>query len=242
MAIPVARANEGPKDLKNGYGEVEWLNGTHKLVHGFKCALKAGQTHKAKLYADKTIVYIFSKGVGYITTEHKAYNIDEEVCFFIPDFEAEKYSIYAVTDMEYMMVVVDMVASDKAAYENCHMILPVFKRLSQAEPYTQSCKGPHTRSWSIVHPGNLARVLIGVVESEGEADGTFEKGHPSVDQWNYTLPGADFTLCVDNKDKIQHHEGEWSYVKAGLDHQLSGKKTYYVWFEHKTAEIPSGSH
>lgn len=139
--------------------------------------------------------------------------------------------------MEIMKIVVDLLESDKAAYEDTHMVLPAFKRFSETEPYDQSCKGPNTRSWSVIHSGNLARVLMGIVCAEGE--GTIEKGHPSVAQYNYALEGADFELTVDG-ETINTKEGDWSYVPAGLDHSLvseKGKKVFYIWFEHMVAEV-----
>lgn len=48
-----------------------------------------------------------------------------------------------------------------------------------------------------------------------------EKGHPAVDQWNYGLDNADFTLTVEN-ESVAHHAGDWSFVPAGLDHSLTG--------------------
>ncbi len=240
MAIAVARQENNPKTT-NGYGEVEWLAGTHPLVRGYKCILEKGHTVSPKLYEDKTVVFIFGQGTGYITTPVKAYNI-EKLSFFVPNFAAEQYTIYAATDMEYMMVVVDMLQSDLDGYKNTHMILPSFKTLDDCEEYTQTCKGPNTKSWTVISSGHLARVLMGVVKADGE--GTIEKGHPAVDQWNYTLPGADFTLTVED-EKIHHGANEWSYVPAGLDHSLvsePGKSVFYIWFEHKTAEIANGSH
>ncbi len=235
MAIPIARRSEGPVELKNGYGEVAWIHDVHPLVHGYKCVLKAGHEVTPKTYKDKTVVYIFSVGKGYIRNSQRADNI-EGVCFYVPDFDKDTYTIHAAEDMEYMMILVDMVESDFKGYEDTHMILPTFKKLYDCEEYTQSCKGPHTHSWSIIHKGNLARVLIGVVKSDGANEGTFEKGHPSVDQWNYCLPGADFELTVGD-ETIHTEEGDWSYVKAGIDHQLTGKHVFYVWFEHMTSEL-----
>ena len=75
-----------------------------------------------------------------------------------------------------------------------------------------------------------------IVCAEGE--GTIEKGHPSVAQFNYALDGADFNLTVDGETTTTE-DGDWSYVTAGLDHSLvaeSGKKVFYIWFEHKVAE------
>ena len=65
-------------------------------------------------------------------------------------------------------------------------------------------------------------------------EGTTEKGHPAVEQWNYCVGDSDFELTVDEETR-PHRSGEWSYVPAGLDHSLvakPGKEVYYVWFEH----------
>ena len=236
MAIAIARKEEGPKNFQNGYGETEWLPEVYPLIRTYKCVLKAGNSICPELFSDKTQRFCFTDGTGYITSPKKAYNI-EEISFFIPDFSAEEFQIHAVTDLEYMKLVVDMLDSDKAAYEDTHMVLPSFKKFSELEEYDQSCKGPHTRSWSVVHSGNLGRVLMGIVRAEGE--GTDEKGHPSVAQWNYCLKGSDFKLTVDG-ETIDTKEGDWSYVPAGLDHSLlaePGKKVFYIWFEHKVEEV-----
>ena len=138
--------------------------------------------------------------------------------------------------MEIVLWVIDMLESDRAAYEDTHMVLPSFKRFSECEPYDQSCKGPHTQSWTVIADGNLARVLMGVVKAEGE--GTKERGHAEVAQWNYCLPGSDFHFTVE-EETVNHYEGDFSYVTAGLDHSLiadPGKTVFYIWFEHWVEE------
>ena len=155
MSIAIARANEIQYRVENGYGETEVLPGVYPLVRGFKCVLKAGHDVKPEVYADKTAIYCFTRGTGYITDGLKAYNIDE-LSFYIPDFSRE-FCIHAVSDMEIMKIVVDLLESDKAAYEDTHMVLPAFKRFSETEPYDQSCKGPNTRSWSVIHSGKSGR-------------------------------------------------------------------------------------
>lgn len=236
MAIAVARRADNPKEFANGFAKTLWLGDVHPLVKGYKCLLKAGHTVQPELYDTKTVVFLFSHGTGYVAGKNKAHNVDG-VSVYIPDFKKENYSIYAATDMEFMMVLVDMLDSDLRGFADTHMLLPYFKRVEDAMEYTQSCKGPNTRSWSMIPSGMCARVLAGIVKADGE--GTTEKGHPSVDQWNYTLPGSDFALTVED-EQIQHSEGEWSFVPAGLDHSLvsqPGKTVYYVWFELKTKEL-----
>ena len=103
-------------------------------VKTYKCLLKAGHTAEPERYSDKIQVFSFTSGTGYICGEKKAYNI-EELSFYIPDFDHEKFSIYAAEDMEIVLWVIDMLESDRAAYEDTHMVLPSFKRFSECEPY-----------------------------------------------------------------------------------------------------------
>ena len=239
MNIPIARKKDGPKDFTNGYGEVEWIPGSHKLVKSVKGELKEGNTVTPETFKDKIVVYCFVKGTGYITTRNAAYNI-KELSFFVPDFDKEKFSIYASSDLEIMKFIVDMLDSDKAQYKKTHIILPMFKSLSQTQEYTQDCKGPNTTSWSVINRGTLSRVLMGVVRGTGSGEGTIEKGHPSVDQWNYILDDSDITMDVEG-EITNHKGGELSFIKAGPDHSLvaSGpdKTVFYIWFEHMTAEF-----
>ena len=118
-------------------------------------------------------------------------------------------------------------------FEKQHLRLPWFTRMSECKEYVQDCKGPNTRSWSVLDPKYLGGVLMGIVRAEGE--GTTEKGHPSVAQWNYALPGADFHLTV-NDETVEQADGDFSYVTPGDDHSLvsdAGKLTYYIWYERR---------
>ena len=75
-------------------------------------------------------------------------------------------------------------------------------------------------------------------------EGTVEKGHPKVHQWNYCLGDSDFHMSVgykaeNNMETVQHRAGDWSFIPAGADHDLvsdPGKEVYYIWFEHYTDE------
>lgn len=245
MAVLIAHKSDYPTAGANGYGEVEWLPGSHKFVRAKKCVLKKGYDVKPQLYADKTVVLMFCEGSGYITTPTRAYNIDE-VSFFVPDFEHVDYTIHAGTDLAWLTVYVDMNDNDWSAYHNTHMVLPYFKPLSQADQYTQACKGPNTKSWTIIPKGHLARTLCGVVWAQGApGEGTIEKGHPGVDQWNYALTGSDFTVSAAGSAPVEQKEGEWSLIPTGVDHNIQaapGKTLFYVWFEHMTHDIPLGQH
>ena len=58
--------------------------------------------------------------------------------------------------------------------------------------------------------------MMGVVRAVGE--GTDEKGHPAVHQWNYCLGDSDFDITV---------EGETTHTKAGDFNLNSSRSTFY---------------
>ena len=65
-----------------------------------------------------------------------------------------------------------------------------------------------------------------------------EKGHPAVAQWNVLFGETDLLLTVDG-ESVSQQGGDFSYVKAGLDHSLHcmpGKTIHYIWFEHYVQE------
>lgn len=236
MSISMVRRDEIVLDFKDGFAKTELLPGTFPGIQNYKCVLKAGCDVQPELFSDKVAVYCFTKGKGYVTDHKAAYNITE-LSFYVPDFNQGAVCIHAVEDMEFLCLVSDMSKGDWRTYEAGHHVLPIFNPISQCREYTQDCKGPHTQSWSVLSSKNIGRVMLGVVRAIGE--GTTEKGHPSVDQWNYCLEGADFNLTVDG-ETVGQKDGDWSFVPAGLDHSLvadPGKLVYYIWFEHFVKEF-----
>jgi len=221
----------------DGFACEELLPGTYDGgIRNYKCHLKAGCQVTPKLYAEETVLVMFGKGEGYITSKANLFTFDEPA-FYAPHFDHEPYTIHAVTDLEFVISVIENNEADKKLYDACHVRLPFFMPYSEGTVYDQDCKGPHTTSWSILGPKQLGRIMVGVVRAIGE--GTVEKGHPRVEQWNYCLGDADFTLKVDTEDPVPHHGGDWSYVPAGFDHALvaePGKEVFYVWYEHYTRE------
>lgn len=236
MSIAMIRRDEIALNFENGFAKTELLPGTFEGIRNYKCVLKAGSEVKPELFSDQVAVYCFTKGTGYLTDHKMAHNITE-LSFYVPDFDTADFCIHAVEDMEFLCLVSDMSDGDWKTYESGHHVLPIFNPISQCREYTQDCKGPHTQSWSVLSSKNIGRIMLGVVRAVGE--GTTEKGHPSVDQWNYCLEGADFNLTVDG-ETVSHKDGDWSFVPAGLDHSLvadPGKLVYYIWFEHFVKEF-----
>lgn len=237
MAIHIARAEATRKDYDaEGFACVELLPGTFQGgISNYKCFLKAGCDYRPQRYADKTVVLFFGRGRGYLCDAESAYNI-AELSFYVPDFDHQAYFIHAVEDMEFVLSVVEMNEYDKKGFEACHTRLPFFKSMSQCDRYLQDCKGPNTMSWNVITSNQIGRIMVGIVRAVGE--GTTEKGHPSVAQWNYCVGDSDFRLNVDG-EVTDTKAGDWSYVPAGLDHALTaepGKEVFYVWYEHFVQE------
>ena len=179
---------------------------------------------------------MFGKGRGYITDTKEAHNITE-LSFYLPNFDQDPFTIHAIEDMEFIMSVVEMNPWDKERFAHSHIHLPFFLKYTDGQIYDQDCKGPNTTSWLVIGPGQMGRILMGVVRATGE--GTDEKGHPAVAQWNYSVGDSDFHLCVDHQPSIVQKSGDFSFVPAGPDHSLvadPGKEVFYVWYEHYTRE------
>ncbi len=222
---------------ENGFAMCELLPGTYDGgIRNYKCFLKAGCEVAPRLSRDDTVLLMFGKGKGYITSAHAAHNITEPA-FYAPDFDKEPYTVHAVEDMEFVLSEVRLNEDDRKKIDEGHIRLPFFRLYSEGTVYDQDCKGPNTTSWLIFGPEQLGRIMVGVVRAKGE--GTREKGHPSVEQWNYCLGNANFKLQVDSEPEVAHKAGEWSYIPAGRDHALvadPGEEVFYVWYEHFTRE------
>ena len=222
---------------QNGFFMTEVLKGVYEGgVRHYKCWLKAGCKVSPQLYAEETVVVMFGKGRGYITSDCNLFQITKPA-FYAPRFDQEAYTIHAVENMEFMFSVVEMNQWDRELYRACRIRLPFFMEYTDGQIYDQDCKGLNTTSWLILGAEQLGRIMIGVVRAVGE--GTVEKGHPSVHQWNYCLGNADFTLTVADEEPVRHKGGEFSFIPAGHDHSLvaePGKEVFYVWFEHFARE------
>ena len=231
MSIHSVRDADVIPNYKNGFSMTELLPGMHEAVRVYKCFLKAGNSVVVDLYEDRFQVFSFAKGVGAITTESGAYSITEEA-YFVPEFNKERVCFHAASDLVFIRYDVQHTEADRIAYHDTHMVLPYFRLHSQLTEYDQSCKGPNTRSWIVFSSKQLGRILMGVVKAVGE--GTDEKGHPSVDQWNYALTGSDFSMTVQD-ETVDQKDGDFSYIVAGDDHSLiakPGKMCAYTWFEY----------
>lgn len=233
----VCRGADALRDYNEAGFSMEILQPGAALIGAafYRCSLKAGCSVSPDLEKEKLIILIFNGKKSYITTPDALYNV-EEPSFFIPEFDRVPYTVHAVRDTEFIMCVFSMNQWDKDFYKFWNLHLPFFSKYSDGVQYDQDCKGPNTCSWSILQPFQLGHVSVGVVRAEGE--GTNEKGHGLLHQWNYCLGASDFELTVGDQSAAQT-AGDWSFIKAGKDHKLlarPGKEVFYVWVEYFTEE------
>ena len=107
---------------------------------------------------------MFGKGRGYVTDTKEAHNITE-LSFYLPDFDHSPFEIHAIDDMEFIMSVVDTEpVGIRNVFDHSHIHLPLLLKSTQmGQVYDQDCKGPNTTSWLVVGPGQMGRILMGVV-------------------------------------------------------------------------------
>lgn len=229
----LVRDEEVARDFQNGFSITELLPGTYDGgVRNYKCCLKAGSSVSPETYKDKLALLFFGRGLGYLYDGESANNITE-LAFYIPDFDHYAYTVHAVTDMEFVLSVVEMNEWDWKVFNANHIKLPNFRLHSQCTRYVQDCKGPNTEARIVLSAKQLGRVLLGTTRAIGE--GTFEKGHPAVHQWTYCVGNSNFNLRVDNGKTEKVKAGDFSFIPAGPDHDLyadPGKEVFYVWYEH----------
>lgn len=244
MAIPISRAGECTLDkyqMDGGYGELEVLHGAYPLIHTYRCILKVGEEYTVKPFGESVLVtYALVKGKGYIYDDVKSYNVDE-FSVYIPNHDTT-FTVHAVDEMEFLRIVTDMTETDIKRFRDYHETLPLFRRaVTDGHPYVQTCQGPGTLSWNVVHGTFMGRICIGYVEGEGgPGAGIFEEnGHAAQCQFNYAMSGADFYTGVAD-ETVKTEEGDWIYIEAGLGHTAvanePGRKVSYFWFEHFVEE------
>ena len=87
MAFKYIENKDIQRNFVNGISEVEVLPGNFKGHHHYKLNLQAGATYQpAEKYSDKTVIYIFGMGKGYVCTPKNSYNINE-LAFFVADLD-----------------------------------------------------------------------------------------------------------------------------------------------------------
>jgi mannose-6-phosphate isomerase-like protein (cupin superfamily) len=241
MAIHYVKKEDIHLTFNNGYAQTELLPGSYNGgVRAFRCILKTGATVSPEILHNSLQILCLTSGKGAVLTKEKVYAINEPAIYAADPFDT--FSIHAATDMTFTMFVVEQKPGDVERYDSFHLLLPFFCPLSQGVEYVQSCKTTYSRSFSLIPTKRLCRILMGYCTADGtinnSVEGTIEKGHPAVAQWNVTFGDTNLTLTV-NGESVDIQTDDFSYVPAGLDHSLTtkpGSKLGYIWFEHYVLE------
>jgi len=217
-------------------GEVmrgEMLPGSYPGVTIYKNILKEKKRYDITTYSEtqKTQIFFFTKGKGYVGTEHGAHNITEEAVF-VPLYNSEKIFIYAVTDLEFLEILVDLTPEDVATMKKVRMTLPHFSLMSNSLRYEEDFKGPGTISYGIIRNRFLGRCSMGSVIADGpNVNG--QHSHENLEQWYYALEGAYFTYKAGGESHAVR-DGDLTYTTKSVPHESetgAGNKMRYVWFE-----------
>jgi mannose-6-phosphate isomerase-like protein (cupin superfamily) len=231
--IKVAKRAEMNMEFSNGFACYEMLPGCHPDVISYKCVLKAGSRVDPEMFSEteKSQVFFFTKGVGYVGTEDGAFNFDEEAVF-VPLFNKKKFYFYAVTDVEYVELQTTLTSKDIEEMREYRMSLPSFRLLTNCDRYVDGCRDPRSVSHNVIIQSRLARVSVGTVEGPGP-DKVGTHSHPKQIQWFYALGGGKFTLHADD-DSMAMEDGDWAFIPVKAEHSVetaAGDTLRYMWFE-----------
>jgi quercetin dioxygenase-like cupin family protein len=229
--ISISRTKELQLEFSNGYARTDITLPTHPDVTTFKCVLKAGAKFEPRLYSDKSQLFIFSKGTGYIGTPTQAFNITE-VAVFVPFFDREKIFFQAATDLEYVEIIVTLTPADIDRLNYARFTLPRFKLMSDCDTYFEKFKGKDVVSRTIIQNLRLARVSMGLTKGPGP-EHVNEHSHEYLQQWFYCLEGSKFTYTAGG-EKVECEAGDWVCIPKQTPHTVDAPADggiHYIWFE-----------
>lgn len=217
--------------LGNGISRAEMLPGMVEGVNTWKCQVKAGTVVELETFGNRTQIYYFTKGEGFIVTPKKAFNV-EEPSVFIPNMDCETNELHAVTDMEFLQLACTMLPEDYEKFNSWHITLPRFNPVSQSIQYIEGFRPEGIKAYSILDTDFLARMTMGAIIGEGP-NAAMPHSHPNLYQWYYGMPGTRFLYRAAGEE-IELHEGDWAFIPTDIEHAIEvrdGEYVNYVWFE-----------
>lgn len=217
--------------LENGIKRVEMLPGMVEGVFTYKCQISAGTIVKLETFRDRTQIYYFTKGEGFVVTPKKAFNI-EEPSLFIPNMDLETNELHAVTDMEFLQLVCIMFPEDKERFEKWHISLPRFNPISNCIQYIEGFRPEGIKAYSILDTDFLTRMTMGAIIGKGP-NMAKPHSHDNLYQWYYGMPGTKFIYRAAGEE-IELTEGDWAFIPTHIEHAIEIKEdenVNYVWFE-----------
>ncbi|MBE3064568.1 MAG: cupin domain-containing protein [Spirochaetes bacterium] len=219
------------KSNGKGFSFAEALHGCYEEVVMRSCRLQAGSEYMPDLYGEKTQIFFFTKGSGYVTRPATAHNITEEAVF-VPLFDKEKFSIRAGEDLEFVEILVKLTTGDIDKMNKMRMTLPHFRLHHACDRYEEDFKGAGMISRSIIHHGLLGRSSMGSVYAVGpNLNG--EHSHEDLEQYFFGLDKARFTFNADGESVVVE-EGDFTHIPKKARHSMKAEKgalMSYVWYE-----------
>lgn len=219
------------EDLGNGICRAEMLPGMVEGVGTYKCKVKAGTVVTLETFGNRTQIYYFTKGEGFVVTPKKAFNI-EEPSVFIPNMDLEDNVLHAVTDMEFLQLVCVMLPEDYEKFDHWHITLPRFNPVSQSIQYIEGFRPEGIKAYSILDTDFLTRMTMGAIIGKGP-NAAQPHSHHNLYQWYYGMPGTKFIYRAAGEE-IELHEGDWAFIPTDIEHAIEvgeGEFVNYVWFE-----------
>ena len=126
-----------------------------------------------------------------------------ELAFMYLILIRDTYEIRAEEEMEFVINVIEFNQVGLGRISRLAHWTSVFQAAQPMRAICPGLQGTQYRSQNgAVSPNGFGRVLMGTTRADGE--GTVEKGHPAVHQWNYCVGNSDFTMSVGYKRSEQH--------------------------------------
>lgn len=218
-------------DLGNGIRRAEMLPGMVDGVYTYKCQVDAGTVVNLETFGERTQIYYFTKGEGFVVTPNKAFNI-EEPSVFIPNMDLETNELHAVTDMEFLQLVCVMLPEDKEKFQKWHISLPRFNPISNCIQYIEGFRPEAIKAYSILDTDFLTRMTMGAIIGKGP-NAAKPHSHHNLYQWYYGMEGTRFIYRAAGEE-IELTEGDWAFIPTNIEHAIEIKENEhvnYVWFE-----------
>ena len=223
------------EQLSTGIERAELLPGRVSGVKTFVCRVKAGAIVELESYEQTTVLYYFTAGEGYVTTQKKAFPINEP-SLFVPEMAPARQQLHAATDMEYLQLTCDMIEQDKEQWAHWHVKLPYFVPLKNCIEYTEGFRPEAIHAYSILDTHWVTHMTMGAIIGKGPNKAE-PHSHDNLYQWYYGMPGTKFTYIAGG-ESIVLSEGDFAFIPTHIDHAIEiepGENVNYVWFE---IEVP----
>ncbi|MFA5602955.1 MAG: hypothetical protein WDA21_04455 [Bacilli bacterium] len=222
---------------KDGFAKTVRLEGAFPRINTYQCELDKGHHVELETYkeGEKSQIFFFTKGKGYIATESTSYNINENA-LFVPLYDSERFAFYATEGLEWLEITIDLIEEEVAKLDFARMALPHFCPVSECLRYEEKFKGPGVLSYSVIQHDEicgLGMASMGVTRGVGP-NFVGDHKHDDLAQWYYGLEDNSIRYTADNTT-VELKQGDMTFTPKGYLHSVEAKEDEvinYVWFEY----------